>query len=294
MSSRNDSGRRCGDPERRSTRRLVRRGRISPRRGRARERVSRAAADSRAEPRRGGLAAAPRASSSWRRMAICDTAALRSTPRLAGARDASPAPDLASSGRSSRALIASSRRTASISACRSPSRAAFERSRIWATVSKARAARASARESLTSKRSIAESKESGILGRSRFPRGRVSPRDALEASRGRVEPHRPRASSSSGRARCSSAAWPAIASSSQSSRRMPARRAASSAASRVRRPTPAIVHAIALFMSSTIAGGRESSRAPGRRRGDNCFGGRGEETVKALLRRSGARRPVSP
>jgi hypothetical protein len=34
---------------------------------------------------------------------------------------------------------------------------------------------------------------------------------------------------------------------------MPARRAASTAASRVRRSTPAIFHAIALFMSSTVA-----------------------------------------
>ena len=45
-----------------------------------------------------------------------------------------------------------------MSARRSLSRAALSRSKIWATVSKARAASASARESLISRRPITESK----------------------------------------------------------------------------------------------------------------------------------------
>ena len=197
-------------------------------------------------------AAAARASNSCR-MAICDTAPLRSSRGFRAA--ASPV----CAGPLQLALIASSRLTASISACRSLSRAASERSRIRATDSNARAACASARESLASKRSTAELKESGIPD-ARGSRA-VPFRRAIRSRRPAAASSRPSwASSSCGRARCSRAAWSVIASSSQSSRRIPARRAASSAASRVRRPTPAIVHAIALFMSSTIAGGRESSR----------------------------------
>ena len=129
---------------------------------------------------RGGASA--RASSSWRRMAICDTAALRSS------RGFGAAASLGLSRAGPAALIASSRRTASISACRSPSRAAFERSRISATNSNARAARASARESLASKRSIAESKEfrnpwCSRSARASFRRAMRSRRPAAASSR---------------------------------------------------------------------------------------------------------------
>jgi len=45
-------------------------------------------------------------------------------------------------------------------------------------------------------------------------------------------------------------------------------------------------------MSSPIAGGRESSRAPGATAQDNCFGGRGEELVKGASGSGGAKAPA--
>src|SRR5271169_6490207 len=78
-----------------------------------------------------------------------------------------------------------------------------------------------------------------------------------------------------------SAACSATTSSSQSPRLMPARRAASSAISRVSRPTPLTLQAAALFISSTVAD-VASIVAPSALQGDiRCFGAYGEQTIKA-------------
>ena len=91
------------------------------------------------------------------------------------------------------------------------------------------------------------------FGRHAAPQ-RAPARRAMRSSRPAAASSRSSKASSRPSSACgSSPARSAIASSSQSSRPIPARRAASRAASRVRRLTPAIVHATALFMSSTIS-----------------------------------------